>query len=246
MSPWLAAHYDPDDTAALVRVIEKVCARSDVVVPPCDVTVPDDSADWMLVSESEVDNLMQSRFDPLNDVDLEVSDDDTDDDDDDDKPTSKDKPDMFDPAKLSGLMASIHDFVERESSILDGIENNPDGPVQFDERRFMNAFADLFRDKNGERLVVPEDNDDGDDDDEDDEEIAYAKQMEHELSQTTMAQSFERAPASERSADDEMAPVDVNLNLVKNLLTSLVEQRGEPGPSSSLLSQLLAPSNKQQ
>jgi hypothetical protein len=27
-----------------------------------------------LVSESEVDNLMQSRFDPLKDVDLEVSD----------------------------------------------------------------------------------------------------------------------------------------------------------------------------
>jgi hypothetical protein len=32
--------------------------------------------------------------------------------------------------------------------------------------------------------------------------------------------------------------VDVNLNLVKNLLTSLVEQRGEPGPSSSMLSQV--------
>jgi hypothetical protein len=61
-------------------------------------------------------------------------------------------------------MASIHEFVERESSILDGIENNPDGPVQFDEHRFMNAFADLFRDKNGERLVVPDDDDDGDGD----------------------------------------------------------------------------------
>jgi hypothetical protein len=63
------------------------------------------------------------------------------------------------------------DFVERESSILDGIENDPDGPVQFDERRFMNAFADLFRDKNGERHRVPEDDDDDGDDDADDEEI---------------------------------------------------------------------------
>jgi hypothetical protein len=247
MSPWLAAHYDPDDTVTLVRVIDKLCARTDVVVPPCDLSLPDDSAAWMLVSESEVDNLMQSRFDPLNDVDLEVSDDEDDDDDDeeeDDNDNDKKKAKPFDPKKLSGLMASIHEFVERESSILDGIENNPDGPMQFDEHRFMNAFADLFRDKNGERLVVPDDDDDGDGDDdeeEEDEDVAYAKQMEQELSQTTMAQSFERAPSNKPLAEDEIAPVDVNLNLVKNLLTSLAEQRGEPGPSSSLLSQLHRP-----
>jgi hypothetical protein len=53
--------------------------------------------------------------------------------------------------------------------------------------------------------------------------------MEQELSQTTMAQSFERAPSNKPLAEDEMAPVDVNLNLVKNLLTSLVEQTRRAG-----------------
>lgn len=237
MSPWMAAHYDPEDTDTLVRVIDKLCARDDVVVPPCDAAEPDDDVSWMSISQSDIDGLMQSRFDPLKDVDLEVSSDEEDEDGD-GKDNEPREPGVFDLRKMDGLMASIHSFVERESSILDGIENDPDGPVQFDEHRFMNAFAELFRDKNGERIVPDGDDNDGDDD-ADDEDRAYAKQMEQELSQTTMAQSFERAPTSQPLAEDELAPVDVNLNLVKNLLTSFVEQRGEPGPSSSMLSQLL-------
>lgn len=244
MSPWMAAHYDPDDTDALIRVIDKLCARDDVVVPPCDAAEADDDVSWMSISQSEIDGLMQSRFDPLKDVDLEVSSDEEGDDDGKDDNNDDREPGVFDLRKMDGLMASIHSFVERESSILDGIENNPDGPVQFDEHRFMNAFAELFRDKNGERIIPDACDADDDDDDDDDEDKAYAKQMEHELSQTTMAQSFERAPTSQPLAEDELAPVDVNLNLVKNLLTSFVEQRGEPGPSSSMLSQLLSQAPK--
>jgi hypothetical protein len=93
----------------------------------------------------------------------------------------------------------------------------------------LGAFASLFEQFQG---AVPPPAGDVDEDEE------YAAQMEAELSTTTMAHSFERASDAAQLQPDEVAPVDVNLNLVKNLLTSFAEQRGEPGPSSSMISQL--------
>jgi hypothetical protein len=234
----IAAVYDPDDNAALSRIVDSVCGRADVSFVAAGTT-PDDDDAWMTVLPTEVDALLESHLGALKDENLDVSDDDDDDDGDDDDEDDDDsgdrrEPGLFDPRKMDGLMSSIQSFVERESSLLDGIENDADGPIQFDEQRFLGAFASVF--EQFRRVVPPPGSDEAAELDEDKE---YAAQMEAELSTTAMAHSFERASDAAHLQADELAPVDVNLNLVKNLLTSFAEQRGEAGPASSMVSQLL-------
>ena len=83
---------------------------------------------------------------------------------------------------------------------------------------------------------------------------AYMAQLDGELAGTTMEASFERAPASAKSAaaaeaaaaagDDEdtdaaeLPPVDLDLNLVRHLLDSVASQGAAPGPASNLLNEL--------
>jgi hypothetical protein len=78
-------------------------------------------------------------------------------------------------------------------------------------------------------------------------QIEYEEQMEEELADTTMAESFVRAPSDKKSNDnhnnnddamDDAAPVDVNMNLVKNLLESFSMQQGQAGPTTTLLDAL--------
>jgi hypothetical protein len=50
--------------------------------------------------------------------------------------------------------------------------------------------------------------------------------------------SFEKQKTQEQPQDeDEDAPVDVQLNLVKNVLESFKSQQGLPGPVGNILSQ---------
>jgi hypothetical protein len=66
----------------------------------------------------------------------------------------------------------------------------------------------------------------------------YMDQMDRELSQTKVGQTFERksAPlASLEEEEDEYKPVDVDMNTLKNILESLKSQSGQAGPSSNLL-----------
>ena len=47
---------------------------------------------------------------------------------------------------------------------------------------------------------------------------------------------FRQGPSNAADSDDgEMAPVDVNLNLVESFLNSYSSQQGLPGPASNLL-----------
>lgn len=75
--------------------------------------------------------------------------------------------------------------------------------------------------------------------------------MDRELASSTLARSFERQPGrgkrdeaqlpardGDDEEDEELKPVDVNMNLLKNLLESFSMQAGGPGPASNLLGDL--------
>lgn len=74
------------------------------------------------------------------------------------------------------------------------------------------------------------------------------KEMDRELRNTKLAADFEKVPAEALHPDDEqkelvggeedLRPVDVNLNLVKNILDSIEAEAGLAGPSSNLLKEL--------
>jgi hypothetical protein len=73
--------------------------------------------------------------------------------------------------------------------------------------------------------------------------------MDRELSAQGMLNEFDTVPTFSSDGDtaDESngdAPVDVNMNLVKNLLESYAAQHGMPGPASSLLDEFKPKSAK--
>ena len=58
-----------------------------------------------------------------------------------------------------------------------------------------------------------------------------------------MAESFERAPPAPATApaaavEEPLRPVDLDVNLVKNLLASVAGQQGLAGPFTGLLAEL--------
>lgn len=77
------------------------------------------------------------------------------------------------------------------------------------------------------------------------------QQMDKELSNTTMAESFDRleqqqqgeGPLQQQQGEgplqqqegEELKPVDIDFNLVKNLLESYASQEGRAGPTSNIL-----------
>lgn len=76
---------------------------------------------------------------------------------------------------------------------------------------------------------------------------SYMTQMDRELAQTDVGQSFERLPpkavedGSESDINDEeddFRPVDVDLTSLKNILESYSSQQGLPGPVSNLFSSM--------
>jgi hypothetical protein len=74
----------------------------------------------------------------------------------------------------------------------------------------------------------------------------YAAVLEEQLRETALHDDFERHQkaggdeplASERDASQKLAPVNVDLNLVKSLLASYTAQEGQPGPATNMLSML--------
>jgi len=71
------------------------------------------------------------------------------------------------------------------------------------------------------------------------------QQMDKELAGTTMAQSFDHVQEEEgfqeqqregqQQEGEELRPVDIDFNLVKNLLESYASQDGGAGPTSNIL-----------
>ncbi|KDO60548.1 hypothetical protein CISIN_1g0086091mg, partial [Citrus sinensis] len=90
--------------------------------------------------------------------------------------------------------------------------------------------------------VAEEDNNDG----EDTFMSSYSDALNSELRNTFLKKSFihaneepskksEGASNATDGMDEDFTPVDVDLNLVKNLLDSFSSQQGLPGPTSNLL-----------
>ncbi|KAI9165793.1 hypothetical protein LWI28_020574 [Acer negundo] len=87
----------------------------------------------------------------------------------------------------------------------------------------------------------------GEDDGEDTFMHSYADALNNELKNTTLKKSFVLANeesskkiegasnATDLDMDEDFTPVDVDVNLVKNLLDSFSSQEGLPGPTSNLL-----------
>jgi hypothetical protein len=170
--------YDPDDADALLSLCNLVCERAtaaqqdadddgDVVLfEPTSATQADDSDAWLHVSPTDVDSVLQSRFDNLDDVDLAISDDeadsnndddddDSDDDEDDDNDNNDKKDDnseLFDAKRFGKLINTMERFVAHESDI-DGVVAPSDAAVEFDENKFFKVMHDaLQRVANGEQL----------------------------------------------------------------------------------------------
>jgi len=72
---------------------------------------------------------------------------------------------------------------------------------------------------------------------------SYSDALNQELSKTSIKETFSRAPhntsnegpSNAADSDGELAPVDVDLNLVESFLNSYSSQQGLPGPASNLL-----------
>ncbi|KAJ1529564.1 hypothetical protein ONE63_006336 [Megalurothrips usitatus] len=150
----------------------------------------------------------------------------------------------------------------------DDNEGSVDNRLNFDPEGFSCAVQNILD------FVIPEDswdmNSDSDDSDigsyEDDGEMdlneinpskrkkqtdaelkQYMDQMDHELANTTLAQSFEKKvkPGTSQDDDDDeddtfddvenFQPVDIDMNALKNILESYQAQLGGAGPASNLL-----------
>ncbi|CAK9231285.1 unnamed protein product [Sphagnum troendelagicum] len=161
---------------------------------------------------------------------------------------------------LAGLAQSMQAFVTKASSYEGAEVPDGDDEVSVNMSRFKKELesalgsSDLFAEFSHDPSAYDLDISDSDMDygtsyvDGDDAfSSAYSSALEHELHQTSIAKSFitaedalEQQPevvvqTGEISDSEDIAPVDVDVNLVTNLLQSYMSQQGLPGPVSNLL-----------
>ncbi|KAL8038343.1 hypothetical protein ABFX02_11G101100 [Erythranthe guttata] len=166
---------------------------------------------------------------------------------------------------LGGIAKSMQAFVEKISSYegAEVPEDSDLKDVDFDADQFMKEMEKIMghrgSNNDGSDLDLDEGSSDLDfDDDEDSEDIeeggdefmdSYSDALNKELKATTLDKTFLHAShdqsskiidegATSSANDDEMdefAPVDIDINLVKNLLDSYSSQEGLSGPASNLL-----------
>ncbi|XP_017778493.1 PREDICTED: protein ecdysoneless [Nicrophorus vespilloides] len=122
-----------------------------------------------------------------------------------------------------------------------------DNKVNFDANSFSCAVQNILN------FVIPEDDSwdldsDSDMDDYGKEEEPpmdygelknkmqeYMKQMDQELSTTTIGKSFETKKVEDFEDIESFKPVDIDMNALKNILESYKSQMGEAGPSTNML-----------
>ncbi|KAI7898786.1 SGT1 protein-domain-containing protein [Cokeromyces recurvatus] len=193
-------------------------------------TLTEDSDEWMNVDPQQLEELLMKRMGHLQEsmmTDLQKD------------FTMNDTKDI----DLQSIMSSLENFVEHNKSGIEGVEfpsqmlENEDedfsdedndsydeeGPIQFDVQRFM----DILKGKSQE-----------------DDLTKVMEEMDQEISgHDKISGSFEKIPTrlnpeeEEEEEEDINAPVDVQLNLVKNVLESFKSQQGLPGPVGNMLNQ---------
>lgn len=122
-------------------------------------------------------------------------------------------------------------------------ELNDTNRINFDASQFSCAVQNILN------FVIPEDSwgsesdmSEYDEDHDVDEDIKskmeeYMNQMDMELAETTIGQSFVKKSNESATFDDveNFEPVDIDMNALKNILESYRSQMGEAGPSSNML-----------
>ncbi|KAI8979008.1 SGT1 protein-domain-containing protein [Pilobolus umbonatus] len=211
----LLAEYSEDRLKALLQSVNPV----------------EDKEDWMHVDPRQLEELLMKRMGHFKDnvmSDLE-------------RELDLDKENKMD-VNIENMVSQLENFVENRQSGIDGVEfpntrmdsedsgeddsegDDDDKKIEFDIDKFLNILKGTSVD---------------DTDDEDDME-AMMHEMDEEINtHDKLSKSFVKVNenTNEDSYEDEDAPVDIQLNLVKNVLESFKGQQGLPGPAGNLLNQ---------
>lgn len=194
----------------------------------------EDSDDWMNVDPQQLEELLMKRMGHMNQsmmADLQK----------DFSGTTSRKHNVDESMDLESIMSNLENFVENSKSGIDGVEFPNDveededqdsdsddyedeGAIQFDMEKFMNILRGTSADEKDDLSNVME---------EMDQEI-YSHDK---ISGSFAKLSTESHENEDEVEEDEEAPVDVQLNLVKNVLESFKSQQGLPGPVGNILSQ---------
>ncbi|KAI9028156.1 SGT1 protein-domain-containing protein [Phycomyces nitens] len=199
----------------------------------------EDSDEWMNVDPKQLEDLLAQKMGKMkekmmNDVEQDLE---------------EDNEDGEVPVDLEKIMAQFETFVEGSRSGVDGVEfpggniesdqesdddydddDDADKAVSFDMERFMNILK-------GTIDLAENPNSDPEEMDNDMENInELMREMDREISgHDKINASFEKS--AQDIEEDEDAPVDIQLNLVKNVLESFKSQQGLPGPAGNILRQ---------
>ena len=198
----------------------------------------EDSDDWMNVDPQQLEELLMKRMGHMNQSmmsDLQK----------DFGGTTSKKHNVDESMDLESIMSNLENFVENSKSGIDGVEFPNDveedededededsdddnyedeSAIQFDMEKFMNILRGTSTDEKSDLSNVME---------EMDQEI-YSHDK---ISGSFAKLSTESNENEDEVEEDEEAPVDVQLNLVKNVLESFKSQQGLPGPVGNILSQ---------
>ncbi|KAI9477077.1 SGT1 protein-domain-containing protein [Zychaea mexicana] len=204
----------------------------------------EDNDDWMNVDPQQLEELLNQRMGQMQngmmaDFEREINDED-------------DDPMPEGGVDLDKMMSQFANFIEGSKSGLDGVdfpgeeeededdsdyegEEDVDASLSFDAERFMNILTNVLgpapgvpvEQKEQEQPLQKEEKDRLDEEEEED----VIKQMDEEINAQEKLGSFAK------QTDDVDAPVDVSLNLVKNILESYKSQQGLPGPAGNILGQ---------
>ncbi|KAI9361939.1 SGT1 protein-domain-containing protein [Pilaira anomala] len=214
---------------------KRVVALDDIDIDDEDVFEgnKEDTEDWMNVDPKQLEELLMKRMGHMKDSMM------------DDLKNDFDGEDGMD---LEAIMSNLENFVENSKSGVDGVEfpkevmseeeeedseyeeDEYEGPIKFDMDKFMSILK-------GESSFKQQEEDLTD----------VMEEMDQELSShDKLNNSFAKLTTNEEENED--APVDIQLNLVKNVLESFKSQQGLPGPVSNLLNQfgLVLPADNEQ
>ncbi|XP_022751134.1 protein ecdysoneless homolog [Durio zibethinus] len=225
-------------------------------IPPSD----DDS--WLYSGEDELNTALEDRQKEMELYELKRKQKKKSKEQPDAGPSSNSKDEDFD---LSDLVKTMQGFIHKMSSYegAEVPEDRDPKEVELDVERFIKDVESVIKYRGGEDVAVDlddeesssdmdfDDSEDGSDisdhneDGEDSFMHSYSDAMNGELKSTTLKKSFihgnelsiknEGTSNATEDIDEEFTPVDVDVNLVKNLLDSFSSQQGLPGPTSNLL-----------
>ncbi|KAI9279785.1 SGT1 protein-domain-containing protein [Sporodiniella umbellata] len=174
----------------------------------------EDSDDWMNVNPKQLEEMLFKKMMKDNDIlgDLEGG-------------IEKDKD-----VDLEALMSNLGNFVENKASGLEGIDLSDEESYDEDDEDMEDESNIKFDVNEFMRILKGEDKQD--------DIQSTMEEMDQEIAgHRKINGSFEKMSLDEKKGEDEDAPVDVELNLVKNILESFKSQQGLPGPASNILNQ---------